>query len=378
MSRARSSRAAVLVGPETFEVHEFARPVVAPDAALLRVEACGLCGTDVAQWHGFFAESGLSGARCIPGHEPVGVIDEIGEVAAARWGLRPGDRVAVEPHLSCGVCTACLAGQRTACEVGEHRDTNYGFISAEAGPGLWGGYAEHLYLDPRTVLHRISPALSPAIASMFNPIGAGISWGYRAAGTRLGDLVVILGSGQRGLACVIAARAAGAGTIIVSDLARASGKLDLALELGADHAIVADEEDVVSRVVQLTGGRLADVVIDVSAGATKPITDAIEIVRRGGTIVLAGAKHGQTVPGLHPDTLVLKSIRMQGAFAVDSASFREAIRLLESGDGPYARLHARSFALTDADEAVARLEGSDGEPPAVHVSIEPGLAPASS
>jgi threonine dehydrogenase-like Zn-dependent dehydrogenase len=373
MRRARVTRAAVLVGPETIELHEFERPSVPEDGALLRVEACGLCGTDIAQWHGFFLESGLSGKRCVPGHEPVGVIDEIGPVAAARWHLAAGDRVAVEPHLSCGACAACLDGHRTACEVGEHRDANYGFISAEHGSGLWGGYAEHLQLDPRTVLHRISPQLPSALASMFNPIGAGISWGSRVPSTKLGDLVVVLGSGQRGLACVIAARAAGAGTVIVTDLARAAGRLDLALELGADHAIVADEENVVERVIQLTGGRLADIVIDVSAGATQPILDAIEIVRRGGTIVLAGVKDGLPVVGLLPDRIVLKSIRMQGAFAVDTASFREAIRLLELGTGPYARMHTKSFALADAEAAIARLEGSDGDPPALHVSIEPGI-----
>jgi threonine dehydrogenase-like Zn-dependent dehydrogenase len=363
----------VLTGPGELEPHELALPEVSEDGALLRLEACGLCGTDIAQFGGFFLEAGLSAARCIPGHEPVGVIEEIGPVAARRWGVRPGDRVAVEPHLSCGVCPACLAGRRTACEVGEHRDTNYGFMDVESGPGLWGGYAEHLYLEPRTVLHRISPALSPAVATMFNPVGAGISWGYRVPDTRMGDLVVILGAGQRGLACVIAARAAGAGTIIVSDLARASARLDLALELGADKVVVADEEDLVEVVPRLTEGRLADVVIDVSAGATQPILDAVEIVRRGGTIVLAGAKEGRTLSGLMPDTIVLKSIRVQGAFAVDSASFREAIRLLESDTGPYARLHSRSFPLARAAEAVARLAGADGEPPAIHVSLEPGM-----
>jgi threonine dehydrogenase-like Zn-dependent dehydrogenase len=363
----------VLTGPGELQPHELPLPEVKQDGALLRLEACGLCGTDIAQLDGFFLKSGLSAAHCIPGHEPVGVIEEIGPVAARRWGVRPGDRVAVEPHLSCGVCPACLAGRRTACEVGEHRDTNYGFMDVHADAGLWGGYAEHLYLDPRTVLHRVSAALSPAVATMFNPMGAGISWGYRVPDTRMGDLVVILGAGQRGLACVIAARAAGAGTIIISDLARASARLDLALALGADHAVVADEDDLVQLVPQLTGGRLADVVIDVSAGATQPILDAVEIVRRGGTIVLAGAKEGRTLSGLMPDTIVLKSIRVQGAFAVDSASFREAIRLLEANTGPYARLHTRSFPLARAAEAVARLAGSDGAPPAIHVSLEPGL-----
>lgn len=363
----------MLTGPRTLEVHELARPAVPADGALLRVEACGLCGTDIAEFEGDLARIGLAGMPCIPGHEPLGVIEEIGERAATRWKLSAGDRVALEPHLACGVCDACLDGDRNACAIGEHREVNYGFIGTDVGSGLWGGYAQYMLIDPRTVMHRMSPGLSPAVASMFNPIGAGIHWAVRAPSTRMGDTVVVLGCGQRGLASVIALRAAGAGTIIVTDLARASHKLDLALELGAHHAIVVDEEDVIERIVELTGGRLADVVVDVTAGATKPVTDAIEIVRRGGTIVLAGAKDGRAIPDFVSDRIVLKSIRIQGVFAVDSASFREAIRLIESGQGPFARMHTQTYGLADADRAIERLAGADGRPAAVHVAIDPWL-----
>jgi threonine dehydrogenase-like Zn-dependent dehydrogenase len=366
-----SVRAVVQVGAGKLEMHEFARPRIGPDDALLRIEACGLCGTDISQLHGYFAEEGLAGMPCIPGHEPLGVIDEIGDRAAIRWGVSVGDRVAVEPHLSCGNCAACLAGERTACEVGEHRDTNYGFMSAETSPGLWGGYAEYMYIDPRSVLHRVSPSLPASIAAMFNPIGAGVRWAYAAPDTRLGDTVVILGAGQRGLACVIAAKAAGAGMVIVTDLARSADKLDLALALGADHAIVDDEENSIERVRELTGGTLADIVVDVSAGATKPVTDAIEMVRRGGTIVLAGVKHNRAIPGFVSDKLVLRSITIRGVFSVDAASYRQAIRMIESDSGPFARMHSRAYPLSQAAEAVARLAGEDGEPPAIHVTLEP-------
>ncbi len=363
--------AAVQVGPRRLELQELPLPTVADDCALLRVEACGLCGTDVAQYEGSFAEAGLAYLPCIPGHEPLGRIAAIGPTAALRWNLREGDRVALEPHLSCGTCDACLAGERTACAVGEHRDTNYGFIGTEVESGLWGGYSQYMHVDPRTILHKLPPDLPASIAAMFNPMGAGIRWAYRAPATRLGDTVVILGSGQRGLTCAIAARAAGAGQVIVTDLARASHKLDLALELGADAAIVADEEDVVERVVELTGGKLADVVVDVSAGATKPVTDAIEIVKRGGTIILAGAKEGREIPGFVSDKLTLGGIRMQGVFAVDSASFREAIRLIAADPATFERIHSDSFPLAEAGRAVERLSGADGKPPATHVTIEP-------
>ncbi len=364
-------RAVVQVGAGKLELHDFARPAVGDDGALLRIEACGLCGTDISQLGGFFSEAGLADPPFIPGHEPLGVIDEIGERAARRWGVAVGDRVAVEPHLSCGLCAACLSGDRTACEQGEFSETNYGFMSTERGPGLWGGYAEYMYLDPRTVLHPVSPALPASIAVMFNPIGAGVRWAYEAPSTRLGDTVVILGAGQRGLACVIAAKAAGAATVIVTDVARAAAKLDLALALGADHAIVDDEEDSVERVRSLTAGALADVVVDVSSGATKPVTDAIEMVRRGGTIVLAGMKHNREIPGFVSDKLVTRSITMRGVFTVDAASYRRAIRMIESDSEPFRRMHTRSYPLERAAEAIARLAGTDGQPPAVHVTLEP-------
>jgi threonine dehydrogenase-like Zn-dependent dehydrogenase len=101
---------------------------------------------------------------------------------------------------------------------------------------------------------------------------------------------VVFGSGQRGLACTIAAKAAGAGWVIITDVAAARYKLELAREFGADEAIVADEENVVARVQEITQGALADVVVDVSAYATQPVVDAVEVVKPRGTVVLAGLK----------------------------------------------------------------------------------------
>lgn len=372
----RSARAAVQVGPRQIEVQEFALPEVAPDTALLRVEACGLCGSDIAQFEGKFHENGLAGMPCIPGHEPLGVIEEIGPLAASRWRLAVGDRVAVEPHLSCGTCRACLEGERIICEAGTHADSNYGFIDSNVSPGLWGGYAEYMHLDPRTVLHKISPALSIETAVMFNPIGAGVRWAASAPSLGLGDTIAIFGSGQRGLASVIAAKAAGAGMVIVTDLAHAAGKLELAGRLGADSVIVADEEDVTERILELTAGRGADVVLDITPNATAPVTDAIASVRRGGTVVLAGVKDGAEIPGFVSDELVFRNIRLQGVFTVDSAGYREAIRMIESDPEVFELFGTRAYPLDRAAEAIARLAGADGEPAAVHVAIDPWMSDA--
>jgi threonine dehydrogenase-like Zn-dependent dehydrogenase len=363
-------RAVVQTGTRQMSVEEFPRPKIGEDDALLRVEACGICGTDVEQYRGQTEELGIAKYPLIPGHEPLGIIDEIGPHAAARWGVGVGDRVAVEPNLACWRCEACLRGERTHC-TGWGRMMSYGFIEIDVEPTVWGAYSEYMYLHPNTVVHKMTRDLPADLAVMFNPLGAGVRWGYSAGTTKMGDTVVILGSGQRGISCVIAARAAGAGTIIVTDVSRAGKKLELASEVGADHIIQVDLEDTVERVQEITNGRLADVVIDVSAVATEPIVDAVEITRPGGTIVLAGIK-GRPVPELNTDKLVFKSIRMQGVFTVDTAGYREAIRLIESGKVPLERMHTRTYSLDDAEEAVKFLggEGSDDEV-AIHVAIAP-------
>jgi threonine dehydrogenase-like Zn-dependent dehydrogenase len=365
-------RAAVLVEPRKFEIQEFERPVVTTDAALLRVEICGLCGTDVDEFHGRMHRNGLADLPCIPGHEPVGVIEEIGPVAAQRWKLAVGDRVAVEAHLACGACSACLEGEARLCERGDHREVNYGFIGTEVAPSLWGGYSEYLHLDPRSVLHPVSPSLPNELAAMFNPVGAGVRWAVERPNLRLGDTVAIFGCGQRGLACLIAAKAAGARQVIAIDLSRAAAKLELALALGADHVVVADEEPAVERVLELTGGRGVDVVVELTPGATRPVTQAVAMVRRGGTVILAGLKDMAPIPEFVSDQLVLRSIRLEGVFAVDSRSFRRAIEMLEADPAPFARFGTRTYPLERAAEAIARLSGEDGEAPAIHVAIEPG------
>ena len=150
---------------------------------------------------------------------------------------------------------------------------------------------------PRPCVHKVPPGIAPETAVLFNPLGAGVRWGVTLPRTTIGSKIVVLGPGQRGLACAIAAKLAGASLVIVTGLTRDRHKLDLAIELGADVAIDVEREDLVARVRELTGGG-ADIVVDVSAVATQPVVDAVECVRPGGTIVLGGVKgtHGARLP----------------------------------------------------------------------------------
>lgn len=356
----RTTRAAVLTSPRTFEVRELPLPEPAPDQALLRIETCGLCGSDLDCWAGNY---GIPYAY-IPGHEPVGVIEEIGPVAAARMGVGVGARVAVEPTSPCGACHRCLSGEYLLCRVlrGMH-----GAMDLALGSGLWGGYAQHMQLGPRALVHEISPDLPLELASLFNALGAGFDWVCDAGGATVGDTVLVLGAGQRGLASVVAARVAGAGTVIATDVAAARHKLDLALDMGADHVLAADEQDVVAAVRDLTSGDLADVVVDTVGHAPQTAVDAVGAVRRGGTVVLAGIKGGP-VPQFSTDDVLFRSITLRGVLGVHGRSFRRAISVLESRRFPLERMHTHAFGLDQADEALRTLAEGDGS---IHVSIRP-------
>ena len=148
-------RALVLEGPRKMVVQEFPKPEVGDDDALLQVEACGLCGTDHEQWSGVLPAA----LPMIPGHETVGTITEIGPVAAARWGVGVGDRVAIECFQSCMACAACLGGRARVCE--QRGMYCYGQLPTNVPPALWGGYSEVQYLAPGTLLQRISPSVDP-------------------------------------------------------------------------------------------------------------------------------------------------------------------------------------------------------------------------
>src|SRR5437867_7276917 len=271
-------RAVAQTGPRRPGMREFPRPVVGPDdGGLLRVEACRICGRDVEQYRG---NLGTQWLPMVPGHEPLGIIEEVSDAAAARWGVRPGDRVAVEILIPCRSCDLCLAGRYMSCRhrIGSHGGSN----PPERGLGPWGGFSEYIHLHPNAILHKVRGDIPAEVAVMFNPLGAGVRWAVHLGGAGLGDTVLILGAGQRGLAAVLASRAAGAGTIIVTGLARDAGKLALAREFGADHPIDVEAEDTVERVVEITGGAGADVGVDLTQMAALQVLDAIHAVRWGG------------------------------------------------------------------------------------------------
>lgn len=347
----RKTLAMVQTGRRKLEPRELPIPEIGDDDALLRVEACGICGSDYEQFEGVLRTP----VPAIPGHEPLGVIEAIGDTAARRWGVDAGDRVAVETMIPCRHCGTCLRGDYHLCRGRGGRPWIYSYMPLDQPPGLWGAYAEYLYLAPTSLVHRVDPSLPAQLAVLFNPLGAGFRWAVEVAGTRPGDTVLILGPGQRGLASVVACRAAGAGTILVTGLEADRRKLELARRLGADHTIDVQNESAKQRVRELTGGRGADVVVEVSSYATEPVAEALDYVRPGGTIVLAGVKGFRPVPDFVSDKIVLKEITLKGAIGVTWSGYEAALRLIESRRVPLELMHTHDFGLRDAELAIRTL-----------------------
>jgi threonine dehydrogenase-like Zn-dependent dehydrogenase len=362
-------RAMVLVKPKTLVAREFARPAIGPDDGLLRIEACGICGSDYEQYEGAQPpHEDYTPYPVIPGHEPLGVIEAIGARARARWGVAEGDRVAVRSGYGCGQCEACRRWEPRACPK---RGGTYGYTDVNRSPHLWGGYAEHMYLSPYSVMKKMDPRIPAGVAVMFNPLAAGLSWAASVPRTGPGDRVVILGAGQRGLCCVIGARAAGARQVVVTGLGRDAAKLALARELGADATINAETDDVVAAVRDATGGG-AEVVVDTTPYAPQSLNHAVAIAVRKGRIVVAGLKGLRPAHEFPVDDVIYKELTIRGVLSMPVDETFRAVDIIESGRYPFERMHTHSLPLEQAEEAIDALAGKLPGVNPVHLAIVPG------
>ncbi|MGE5696223.1 MAG: zinc-dependent alcohol dehydrogenase [Candidatus Sericytochromatia bacterium] len=361
------ARALVLEEPRRLSLRELPLPDIGDDDALVRVEACGLCGTDHEQYTGELAGR----FAFVPGHETVGVIEAIGPRAADRWGVASGDRVAVEVFKSCRSCAACRSGEYRRCERHGVADM-YGFIPVSRSPGLWGGYAEYQYLEPDSMVLAVPAGLDPVAATLFNPLGAGIRWGATLPGTSAGDVVAVLGPGVRGLCAAAAAKEAGAGFVMMTGMGeRDANRLALGRGFGADLAVDVATEDPVRALHRATGG-LADVVVDVTAKAPAAFAQAIALARTAGTVVVAGTRGwGSGAPGFSPDAVVYKELNIMGALGVDRPAYRAALELLASERYPFATLPRRCVGFDEMADLLAVMGGERDAVAPVHGVLTP-------
>jgi threonine dehydrogenase-like Zn-dependent dehydrogenase len=356
---------AVAVDIQRTEVWEIEMPEIPPDAGLLKLEAAGVCGSD---WPAYSKKS--SGPRIL-GHENVGTIAKIGAVAQKRWGAKEGDRVALEEYLPCGHCPTCRTGEFRLCDATDPwmGGIRYGSTPVTVPPSLWGGYSQYQYLHPNSVLHKVPDHVPAVEAALALPIGNGIEWASIEGGVSAGKTVVIQGPGQQGLGCVLAAKAAGAACVIVSGLSADRKRLELARKLGADYTVDVEQEDLRSRVAEITSNKMADVVIDVSSGGPATVISAVELLRKRGVLILAGKKH-QAIPEFDSDRLIQRYVTIKGVRGHSYSSVELALELIASGKYPLGEMCTHQYSLSEVDDAL-RTTGGAGAPGAIHVTVLP-------
>jgi threonine dehydrogenase-like Zn-dependent dehydrogenase len=361
--------AAVAVPNSTIELQEFQIPQATPESGVLKVVTTGVCGSD---W-GYFQDLPKTRGAVILGHETVGTVDSIGRIAAQKWGVAEGDLVALEEYLPCGHCGLCRSGDFRLCNATDWRlgGLRYGATALSVGNGLWGGYAQYQSLHLNTVFHKVPSGVQPKHAALALPLSNGIEWTYLHGGAGPGQTVLIQGPGQQGLACVVAAREAGATNIIVVGLSNPTDATRLALAklLGASHTMAIGEVDVLEAVAELTNGQMADLVIDCASGGPESVVSALQLARKKGTVILGGIKRTK-IPAFDSDMIIAKFLTVKGMRGHSYESVEMALQLIAANRQQVQAMSTHSFGLAQTELALRSLVG-DGVSNPIHMTIDP-------
>lgn len=352
-----SAKAMVLVEPRQLAATKIpSQPVEA--GGWLAVEATAISGADVQAWHGERREVQYP---LIPGHQVVGRI----AVADETIPFEVGSRVVVEPGIRCGRCSRCRQGLAT-CRRRSPSNT-YGLIPSTEPPALWGGMAEYLYLDPDARLHPVTDDVPAEVATSVHSLATGHTWAVELPQLQPDDRVLILGPGPRGLACLLAAKAAGASWVGITGLSHDRDRLTLAERLGADMtADVERQPDLAGVIAESTGCR-PDVVIDVTSDDPEAVFTGLDIVRSGGRVILASTK-GNRALHFFSDVLVTKQLTVRGAMGASTASYEWATKRLAE-DKRVDDLVSHQFPLEEAQRAMQAAAGMLGHDELIAVAV---------
>jgi len=330
-------KALLYTEPFHFAYTDVAEPAVSADEVLVRVEAVGICGSDV---YGYTGQTGRRLPPLIMGHEAAGVVEAVG---ANTRGLAPGDRVCFDSTVYCNQCAACRNGQYNQCL---HRQ-----VLGVSVPGMkrHGAMAERISLPWWTLL-KMPASLSFTQAALLEPVAIALHAVNRGE-VASGETILIVGAGTIGLFVLQAARLQGAGTLLVSDLN--PYRRDLARQLGADATVSPKEVDLDAWIRRETDGRGVDVSFEV-VGLAPTLRQAIAATRMGGRVVLVG-NLTKTVEVDVPD-LVSRELTLCGSYA-SGGEYRACVDLVASGHIDVLPLVSATVPLSQGQEAFDRLYG---------------------
>jgi threonine dehydrogenase-like Zn-dependent dehydrogenase len=363
--------AAIKTGPSKIELREFPMPDIPADAALLKMEVAGICGTDVKMY-----KEPLKGAPVIMGHENIGTIAKAGADFTRKKGFKEGDLVFAEHYVGCMKCEWCHKGEYRHCEATDWRGNpdglRFGYTSTEKPPHLWGGFSQYVYLPWNSVLHHVPKGVTPELAGLVTPMANGVEWSLFDGGVGYNDFVLIQGPGQQGLSQTVICKQAGASKIIVTGTSKDAARLEVAKALGADHVINVQTEDPLARIKEYTAGRGVDVVLDCTAGAgTFPILLGIEALKRKGGRMVVQGEMGD-FPNWPLAKMTLKWITIHSARGHSYRACELALAQIASGRFPLEKITTHKFALKDVDLAIKSV-GNEGLPNVIHASLMPWL-----
>lgn len=334
MEKLKLMKAAIMDKPGHIEIKELPMPEVKPDEVLVKIMAVGVCGSDVHYYeHGrigrFVVEKPI-----ILGHECAGIIIETGDRVKR---VKTGDRVAIEPGVTCGRCRYCKEGRYNLCPEVEFLAT----------PPVDGAFVQYLAIREDFVFP-IPDELSYEAAALVEPFSVGIHAANRCE-LKPGATVAIMGMGPVGLMAVAAARSFGASQIIVTDLEDI--RLHAALRLGATHAINVSKEDANAKIKELTGGIGVDTAWE-TAGSPRALSSALSSLRRGGKLVIVGLPAQDEIP-LNVPFIADNEIDIYGVFRYAN-TYPDGIKFLASGEIPADSLITDRYTLEETQEAMER------------------------
>lgn len=332
-------RGLIFTGDEGSELRDFPDPKAGPGEAVIKVRASGICGSDLPRYHASTGSDGI-----IPGHEPSGVVVELGP--GTPYGLQLGDRVMMHHYAGCGFCNACAMGFEQACP---NDRVTY-------GTGSHGGHAEYLLAPARTLVHlpdELSFEAGAAIAC-----GTGTAWsGLNKMKVSGRDTVAIFGQGPVGLSGTMCAKAMGA-RVIALDIS--AERLDFARRLGADYVVNSADTDAVEAIRDLTAGAGVSACLETSGSPTAR-TQALQALRLFGRCCYVG-NGGPTTIDIRGD-IIRKVLTIHGSWTFTKAEQIEIARFMVEGNVDLDLLVTQRYSLEEGAQAYRDFSnGTPGKP----------------
>jgi 2-desacetyl-2-hydroxyethyl bacteriochlorophyllide A dehydrogenase len=329
----QTMKAAVTHGTQNLKIETVPVPEIKDNEVLIKVKACGICGTDPHIYNGHFPAP----MPLIQGHEFAG---EVVKVGSSVTSVAAGDRVTADINISCGNCYYCRTGQKLFCEN-----------ITQLGVHIDGAFAEYVKA-PENNVYTLPEGMSWEEGAYIEPLACVVR-GQERANVSMGDTVAIIGAGPMGLAHAIMAKLNGATKVIISEMNQA--RLQKARDLGVDVVIDASEKDPIQEILNQTDGRGADVVFEV-VGAVPTYQQALQMVRKGGTLVAYGAAPADHVMEIKPFDIFSKELTIVGSYAGTYGTWVKAIQLISSKRFKPTEIFSKTITLDQLEAGIIEAD----------------------